>query len=61
MGSRARPRVDSLDPKGVGPGFELWIEGNGLGCVRSCGRPSRVCGFPLQGYETRIDLSASRG
>ena len=25
--------VDSLYPKGVGPGSKLWIDGNGLGCV----------------------------
>jgi len=53
--------VDSLYPKGVGPGSKLWIDGNGLGCVALFGRSSYVCGFPLQGYETRIDLSASRG
>jgi hypothetical protein len=27
--------VDSLYPKGVGPGSEPWIDGNGLGCVCS--------------------------
>ena len=29
--------VDSLYPKGVGPGSKLWIDGKGLGCVCLCG------------------------
>ena len=29
--------VDSLYPKGVGPGSKQWIDGNGLGCVCLCG------------------------
>ena len=41
--------VDSLYPKGVGPGSKLWIDGNGLGCVCLCGGLFPVCvGFPGQ-------------
>jgi hypothetical protein len=43
--------VDSLYPKGVGPGSEPWIDGNGLGCVCSRSGLSRVFGFSWPGYK----------